>query len=136
MDRIPLNQFAVAISTLIPNKNHTLSDIPTSQTELNKMFKIAKDDGTYSSDPKDFGFTYAEAKAAFDKQKIDDKLFDVREVRNKKLAETDWVVIKEREEGGSVSNFADWKKYRQELRDITKTYKSLEDVKWPTAPSE
>ena len=27
-----------------------------------------------------------------------------------------------------------WKKYRQELRDITKTYKSLEDVKWPTAP--
>ena len=134
MDRIPLNQFAVAISTLIPNKNHMLSDIPTSQTELNKMFKIAKDDGTYSSDPKDFGFTYAEAKAAFDKQKTDDELFDVREVRNKKLMQSDWVVIKEREEGGSVSNFADWKKYRQELRDITKTYKSLEDVKWPTAP--
>ena len=53
-----------------------------------------------------------------------------------KLRDTDWVVIKEREEGGSVSNFADWKKYRQELRDITNTYKSLEDVKWPTAPSE
>ena len=57
-------------------------------------------------------------------------------VRNEILAQTDWVVIKEREEGGSVSNFADWKKYRQELRDITKTYKSLDDVKWPTAPSE
>ena len=60
----------------------------------------------------------------------------LRMERNNKLAETDWVVIKEREEGGSVSNFADWKKYRQELRDITKTYKSLENVKWPTAPSE
>ena len=60
----------------------------------------------------------------------------LRAERNRKLAETDWVVIKEREEGGSVSNFADWKKHRQELRDITKTYKSLEDVKWPTAPSE
>jgi len=60
----------------------------------------------------------------------------LREVRNQILAKSDWVVIKEREEGGSVSNFADWKKYRQELRDITKTYKSLEDVKWPTAPSE
>ena len=60
----------------------------------------------------------------------------LRMERNNKLAETDWVVIKEREEGGSVFNFADWKKYRQELRDITKTYKSLEDVKWPTAPSE
>ena len=136
MDRIPLNQFAVAISTLIPNKNHTLSDIPTSQTELNKMFKIVKDDGTYSSDPKDFGFTYAEAKAAYNKQKTNDELFDVREVRNRKLAETDWVVIKEREEGGSVSNFADWKEYRQKLRDITNTYKSLDKVKWPTAPSE
>ena len=57
----------------------------------------------------------------------------LRTVRTKKIetcTETDWVVIKEREEGGSVSNFADWKKYRQELRDITKTYKSLEDVKW------
>ena len=60
----------------------------------------------------------------------------LRDERNMKLAECDWIVIKEREEGGSVSNFADWKKYRQELRDITNTYKSLEDVKWPTAPSE
>ena len=60
----------------------------------------------------------------------------LRASRDQKLAETDWIVIKEREEGGSVSNFADWKKYRQELRDITNTYKSLEDVKWPTAPSE
>ena len=60
----------------------------------------------------------------------------LREFRNQKLIDTDWVVIKEREEGGSVSNFADWKKYRQELRDITKTYKSLDKVKWPTAPSE
>ena len=64
------------------------------------------------------------------------KLDEVRAERNSLLAQSDWVVIKEREEGGSVSNFADWKKYRQELRDITNTYKSLEDVKWPTAPSE
>lgn len=60
----------------------------------------------------------------------------LREVRNQILAKSDWVVIKEREEGGTVKNFADWKEYRQKLRDITNTYKSLEDVKWPTAPSE
>ena len=66
----------------------------------------------------------------------ENSLVEVRRVRNQKLTETDWVVIKEREEGGSVSNFADWKTYRQALRDITKTYKSLADVKWPTAPSE
>ena len=62
----------------------------------------------------------------------------LRMKRNQKLAQSDWVVIKEREEGGLVSNFADWKKYRQELRDITKTYKSIEDdgFKWPSAPTE
>ena len=62
----------------------------------------------------------------------------LRMERNLLLQQSDWVVIKEREEGGSVSNFADWKKYRQELRDITNTYKSLNDIgdKWPTAPSE
>ena len=63
-------------------------------------------------------------------------LTSLRVERNLLLEQTDWVVIKEREEGGTVKNFADWKKYRQELRDITNTYKSLEDVKWPTAPSE
>ena len=63
-------------------------------------------------------------------------LDELRPIRNRLLQQTDWVVIKEREEGGSVSNFADWKKYRQELRDITKKYKSLDKVKWPTAPSE
>jgi len=64
------------------------------------------------------------------------KLLMLRNQRDSKLAETDWVVIKEREEGGSVSNFADWKTYRQALRDVTKTYKTLDTVKWPTAPSE
>ena len=63
-------------------------------------------------------------------------LENLREERNRKLAQSDWVVIKEREEGGSVSNFADWKTYRQALRDITNTYKTLDTVKWPTAPSE
>ena len=66
----------------------------------------------------------------------DRDLSELRTQRNSLLTQSDWVVIKEREEGGSVSNFADWKKYRQELRDITKTYKSLDKVKWPTAPSE
>ena len=76
---------------------------------------------------------------AFDARRASDaawRMEDLRAERNRKLAQSDWVVIKEREEGGSVSNFADWKEYRQKLRDITNTYKSLEDVKWPTAPSE
>ena len=65
------------------------------------------------------------------------RLNKLRNARDLLLQQSDWVVIKEREEGGSVSNFADWKKYRQELRDITNTYKSLDKCKVdPTAPSE
>jgi len=71
-----------------------------------------------------------------DSETAEQKLNNLRNKRNEFLSGSDWVVIKEREEGGSVSNFADWKKYRQKLRDITKTYKSLDKVKWPTAPSE
>ena len=67
---------------------------------------------------------------------VDESLIQLRMIRNNILAQSDWIVIKEREEGGTVTNFADWKKYRQELRDITNTYKTLAKVKWPTAPSE
>mgnify|MGYP001198762864 CR=1 FL=1 len=63
-------------------------------------------------------------------------LENLRRERDNLLSKSDWIVIKEREEGGSVSNFAAWKTYRQKLRDVTKTYKSLATVKWPTAPSE
>ena len=79
-----------------------------------------------------------EVTASTDIPSAEEELHELRIRRNGILASTDWIVIKEREEGGSVSNFADWKKYRQELRDITNTYKSLNDIgdKWPTAPSE
>ena len=66
----------------------------------------------------------------------DDKLKKLQSERNMLLQQSDWIVIKEREEGGSVTNFAAWKTYRQKLRDITNTYKTLDTVKWPTAPSE
>ena len=78
----------------------------------------------------------ADVKKKYDEIIAEEPLNLLREVRNQILAQSDWVVIKEREEGGSVSNFADWKTYRQALRDITKTYKTLDTVKWPTAPSE
>ena len=66
----------------------------------------------------------------------EENLMSLRARRNEILAGSDWIVIREREEGGTVKNFADWKEYRQKLRDITNTYKTLAKVKWPTAPSE
>ena len=79
----------------------------------------------------------SEEQTAFDARRASDAAWRteaLRAERNKRLAETDWVVIKEREEGGSVSNFADWKTYRQALRDITNSATSLDDVTWPEKP--
>ena len=76
----------------------------------------------------------------------EENLIWLRTRRNEMLAQSDWVVIKEREEGGSVSNFADWKTYRQALRDLPKQYSDAKKTKqgyldWskitlPTKPSE
>lgn len=57
---------------------------------------------------------------------------ELREVRNAKLAETDWVVTMHKELGTNIP--AAWKTYRQALRDITDTYTSLDDVVWPEKP--
>ena len=60
----------------------------------------------------------------------EDNMKILRMERNNKLAETDWTQSRD----VTLSNDADWKTYRQALRDITKDYKSLEDVKWPEKP--
>jgi len=110
-----------------------LSGTPTNATEFKEMYKKAQDDGTHAPDT---SITWTQVKSKVTEVKEEYDLIFLRQKRDLLLQQTDWVVIKEREEGGSVSNFADWKEYRQKLRDITNTYKSLEDVKWPTAPSE
>ena len=56
----------------------------------------------------------------------------LREERNQKLAETDWLVTKHSEEGTPVPE--EWKTYRQALRDITNEYEKQEDVVWPEKP--
>ena len=55
-------------------------------------------------------------------------LNNLRAERNSKLAESDWMA------NSDVTMSDSWKTYRQELRDITKSYKSLATVKWPTVP--
>ena len=62
------------------------------------------------------------------------ELEQLRSERNQMLASSDWVVVKAQEKGTEVPS--SWITYRQELRDITKTYKTLEEVKWPIKPSD
>ena len=53
----------------------------------------------------------------------------LREERNKIIVESDWMA------NSDVTMSAEWKTYRQALRDITESYTSIYDVVWPTKPS-
>ena len=57
----------------------------------------------------------------------------LRQHRNAKLAECDWVVAKSFDTGVGISS--EWSAYRQALRDITNTYQSINGCVWPTEPS-
>ena len=66
----------------------------------------------------------------------------LREERNKRLAECDWVVTKNAEYGYNISK--EWRRYRQALRDLPSiSYRpeldeygrlNMDSVAWPTPP--
>jgi len=58
-------------------------------------------------------------------------LQNLRDERNRLLVESDWTQLPDVPEATKNA----WQTYRQELRDITKTYQSLDTVVWPTKPS-
>ena len=62
------------------------------------------------------------------------KLLMLRNLRNELLNESDWIVTKSLEAGVAVPD--EWKTYRQELRDITKKFKSIDETgfKFPDKP--
>lgn len=55
---------------------------------------------------------------------LDRELSWLRQIRNDMLVETDWTQNRD----VTLSNDADWKTYRQALRDITKGLDSVEKV--------
>ncbi len=61
--------------------------------------------------------------------KTANNLEELRRVRNQLLSETDHWVLSDTAEATSAQT-----KYRQDLRDITKTATSLDDVSWPEKP--
>ena len=54
----------------------------------------------------------------------------LRHSRDLKIAKTDWTQLPDVPDETKTK----YQAYRQELRDITKTYKSLEEVVWPEEP--
>lgn len=69
--------------------------------------------------------------ARTEQQKLDDQWDAIRKQRNALLAASDWVAIRQAEQGGPLSPA--WRNYRQALRDITLQADPF-NITWPTAP--
>ena len=67
---------------------------------------------------------------------MSDELNALRQLRDSFLQESDWIVTKSLENNETIPT--SWKTYRQELRDITKTFKSMndKDFKFPKKPTD
>lgn len=107
---------------------------PTNEAEFAEMFKLvvgkdASGMAVFSDDLSTVNFTWADVKAKYDTMLASIPITMLREVRNEKLAETDfWELPSQQPMSEERSS------YRQALRDITNTYTSLTDVVWPTKP--
>ena len=106
---------------------------PTTEAEFNAQFRKvvgADANGTAieSSDPADFGVTWAELVAKRDELIAAQPLKELRAERDRLIAETDWWA------SSDLTMTQEQRDYRQALRDITQTYSSLEDVVWPVKP--
>ena len=125
-----------AIQALYPGCQFVLYGEPTSAQSFDASFRLVvgvDDNGTaiLESNPKvwqDMGITWA----LIDRELTDlnnaEPLKLLREERNRRIAETDWWA------SSDLTMSTDRTAYRQALRDITKTYSSLDDVVWPDKP--
>ena len=71
--------------------------------------------------------------AAWNDGAFDRAITDLRERRNRLLAECDWVMVSD----SPISDKTDWQTYRTDLRDITEGLTTVEEVNavvFPTKP--
>ena len=106
---------------------------PTTETEFGLMFRKvtgadANGSAIESSNPADWGFTWAEVSAKKAEFIAAEPLRLLRQERDRRLAATDWWAVADR------TMTAEQTAYRQALRDVPANYTSLNDVVWPTKP--
>ena len=106
---------------------------PTNESEFKSMFRKVTGADSYgsaieSSDPSTFGVTWSQVITKKNELIAAEPMRLLREERNIKLAETDWWALSD------LTMTDAQKKYRQDLRDITKSATSLDDVTWPEKP--
>ena len=122
-----------AIMALIPDEQWVLNGEPTNESEFNSQFSriIGTDENgsaILTKNPDNFGVSWSAVSAKKAELDAAEPLKLLREERNLRLAETDWWA------SSDLTMSAERTSYRQYLRDITKTYSSLDDVVWPDKP--
>ena len=126
-----------AILALDPNCQFVLYGEPTSAQSFDAAFRLVvgvNDNGTaiLESDPEvwqDNGITWALVDRELTNLNNAEPLKLLREERNRRIAETDWWA------SSDLTMSAERTAYRQDLRDITKIFSSLDDVVWPDKPN-
>ena len=124
------------IATALTELNVTewvLRGEPTTEAEFGTMFaKVTGADANgsalESSNPSDWGTTWAAVSAKRDELIAAEPLKLLRAERDRLIAATDWWA------SSDLTMTAEQTAYRQALRDITDTYASLDAVVWPTKP--
>ena len=106
-----------------------LSGTPTNATEFKEMYTKAQEDGTHAQDT---SITWTQVKSKVTEVKEEYNLLFLRQKRDLLLQQTDWTQMADSSLTDSVK--AEWVTYRTALKDITKTYKTLDTVKWPEKP--
>ena len=125
-----------AIQALDPNCRFVLYGEPTSAQSFDLLFRLVvgldeNDSAILSSDSEVWqkhGITWALVDRELTNLNNAEPLKLLREERNLRIAETDWWA------SSDLTMSAERTAYRQALRDITKTYSSLDDVVWPDKP--
>ena len=96
--------------------------------------EILDDEGN-SHDPKQYVQShFVPQDDTRDARILAEKWANIRTERNRLLTDSDWVVVKAKEEHPNASIPSDWVDYRTELRDITKQ-SDPDNITWPTKPS-
>ena len=127
-----------AILALDPNCQFVLRGAePTDAISFNAAFSLvvgvdeANDTAILSDDPDDWeeaGITWGTVKTKLNELNELEPMKLLREERNRRIAETDWWA------SSDLTMSAERTAYRQNLRDITETFSSLDDVVWPDKP--
>ena len=122
--------------------NDYVSKTPQSEIVYNIKYYASKrdaeeilDNDGNSHDPKQYVQSHFVGQDdTRDARILAEKWARIRTRRNRELTESDWVVVKAKEEHPNASIPSDWVDYRTELRDITKQ-SDPDNITWPTKPS-